>query len=137
MRRQKIKAAKEREKKKAEQLKEEARLIANADRLMTMKSGFALVLNGEVVKTRVHKKRPQLPIRDFGTYVPGNHPPPVTQVSAKPRLSEEMQLREMKAQQEIREKKKLSMPLYNKGGLQYPTQEEIQAMRNGELRRRS
>ena len=48
----------------------------------------------------------------------------------------EMQAREERAQEELREKQKLAMPLYNKGPAQLPTSADLEAYKRGELRRR-
>lgn len=139
MRGQKIRAAKEREKVKKQRLLEEARLLANAERLKNLEGGFTLVLHGvKFVPKAKHREVLKIEAkREVSEYKAGNHPPPVTVVKSRERLSEEMQAREDRAQREIKEKKKLSMPLYNKGPTQYPTTADLEAMKNGELRRRS
>ena len=55
---------------------------------------------------------------------------------ARPQLSPEMEAREQKALLEIEAKKKRTAPVYNKGGYQYLTDDMIDDMRNGTLRRR-
>jgi hypothetical protein len=106
------------------------------ERLQTLKGGFAL--NGE---TRLsikpdHYIQPKVMYRNYQGFGPVC-PDPVHVPKKQQRLSEEMQAREEIAQREIHEKKKLSMPLYNKGGPMFPTSTDLEAMKNGELRRRS
>lgn len=145
MRASKIRAQRDRERAKKEAEQEQARLDRKAEELRNRKGGFALVLKGEKIPLKSKQRTSAIMpypkvLRDTDTshlVIRSLAVDPVAVIKEQPRLSEEMQKRELQAQREIREKKKLAMPLYNKGGLQYPTQEEILAMKNGELRRRS
>lgn len=135
----KIRAQKLREKAQEEKAREAQKLKANATRLKTLNAGFTLqgYTHPDPKALLARFKAPKV-LRRVEQVVAPSTPDPVADIHT-PRLRYEGQMldRELKAQAETHEKKKLAMPLYNKGGLQYPTAEEIKAMQNGELRRRS
>lgn len=136
MRASKLKAIKAREKLKLEKMNDELKLETNAERLKSLVGGFGFAdYVPKSVKSKEYKP-PEVLRRNYVGFTPAS-PDPVHVSKQKRIYTEEEMIRELKAQAEIHEKKKLAMPLYNKGGLMYPTQEEIKAMRNGELRRRS
>lgn len=118
---------------KRKQLEDEALALArNAERLMSMQGGFAL--NG--VRRDTPKDKPKAMYRNFQGVLPAKADPVHT-----PRTKVEyhgvMQDRELAARAAIREKEKLVMPLFNKGGDQLPTESDLKDFRSGLLRRRS
>lgn len=134
MRSSKAKAAKKREQVKRQQDEEARQLAANAERLKNMKGGFSLAGYTGKPKSKEYIP-PQVMRREYVGNTPAK-PDPVYVAKARPNYSPEMLAREKAAQDEIALKKSLSMPLYNKGGNQVPTSMDLEAFRNGELRRR-
>lgn len=137
MKNSKRKAQEKREHAKKMELQHEAKLLKNEQRLKHLKGGFALHgIERPQETTRKTYSPKKVEYRNYQGLLPAS-PDPVHVDKVKPKYDEDMLAREARAQAEIHEKKKLSMPLYNKGGLMYPTPSEIEAMKNGELRRRS
>ena len=114
-------------------LQEERRLEKERKRLLSMTGGFSL--DGYVSSSKT-KAKAKVAYRNFEGRLPAK-PDPVHIAKSKAALSEEMRARELLAQEEIKLKKSLCMPLYNKGGMAYPTETDLIAFKNGELRRRS
>lgn len=136
----KARAARQRENRKRESLLEEQKAAENLQRLKGMTAGFA-----RTVRKQSHEaqfKAAKMPSYKVDTRKNVQHSTkdrfagPSTNTS-KPVLSPEMQKREDAALAQYHEMKKLVQPLYNKGGPQYPDASAIEAMKRGELRRRS
>jgi hypothetical protein len=133
----KAKAAKRREQNRKQQEIDAASVVANAERLRAMTSGFARTprsvaqeqafAQSKMPKYRVDSREVQHVEKRFVAPEP----------QPRPYLSAEMAAREEAAQERYREMKSLVQPLYNKGGPQYPDASAIEAARKGELRRRS
>lgn len=138
----KLKASRQREKQRNLQHSLDEQLDANAVRLKTMTAGFTLA-NVKIKKTNaqlLHEFRNPKILRRVEAVIAPSMPDPkadLKKLQDHLRYNSEMLVREKAAQAIIREKKKLAMPLYNKGGLQMPTSADLEAFRNGELRRRS
>jgi len=125
----KAKAAKTRAHKKLMATQEVQKLERNAERLKSMTGGFA-------IDKRQSKKEVQPVLyRNYQGFVEGS-PDPVYVAKSVPQYTEDMALREQRAQAQIKERKKLVMPLFNKGGLQLPTEADLVASKRGELKRR-
>jgi hypothetical protein len=136
MRASKLKAAKVRDKLKLEKARLDIELETNAERLKSLVGGFGFAGYVPKSKKRNEYSPPKVEYRNYVGFTPKS-PDPVHVDKEKRVYTEEEMIRELKAQQEIHEKKKLSMPLYNKGPVQWPTVTDLEAMKNGELRRRS
>ena len=117
-------------------IQEEARLEKERVRLLNLKGGFALADYKPKPKVRALQPQLQNTLRTFDGRLPAKADP-VPEYKSKDGLTESMAKRESLAQEEIKIKRSLCMPLYNKGGPQYPTATDLVAFRNGELRRRS
>ena len=113
-------------------LQEAAKLEKERQRLLNMKGGFSLAGH----KSTTKKAKVKVEYRNYQGFLPAKADP-VHVSSSKAKLSDEMLKRELAAQEEIKLKKSLCMPLYNKGGMAYPTETDLKAFKNGELRRRS
>lgn len=138
--RSKAKAALKREREKRQKEMEEAALQRKWENLTKQVGGFSR--SGEV-KAKVRSKRvePLAPIRPQSSLkvVERNKYDEYRVSSDKEvvRLSPEMQRREDAAKARYEEMKKMTIPLYNKGGYQMPTPADVEAMKQGGLRRRS
>ena len=100
---------------------DELTLKQNAERLKNMVGGFASKNSDRRGKrssllfpSPYHRETPPIPSLTL------NEP---IKPSEKPRLSPEMQLREVLAQEEIKKKRSRVAVLFNKGGLQYISDE--------------
>jgi len=129
-------AVREKNKKKAlqEQQQNEARVLA----LKNMTSGFARTKRSAEVEQKfqqakipVYERRSVVPTRSVDERFPISVVKPVQQ------LSEEMQQREAAAKERTREIQKRVDVAFNKGGLMLLSEGEMEAMKKGELRRRS
>lgn len=107
--------------------------MKNAERLKTLAGGFSF--SSHTPKTEKLKSAPVLR-RNYVGLLPAKADP-VYELKHKAVLTEEQQVRENKAQEEIRKKKALVMPVFNKGGYQLPTESDLQDFKLGLLRRRS
>lgn len=118
--RRQLKAIAEREKRSEQQAREQAELVKEAQRLRSLQGGFSRSSVGGNSKSKLLNPTPFR--RDTVSY-----PSLVSMVPTSQRerqaLSPEMELREQRAQAEIKQKQKRVAVLYNKGAYQYISDE--------------
>ena len=131
----KAKAQKLREHKRKMEEQENAALDRKMNKLRTLTGGFTLTSD---LKVRVQSKEYVPPKINYRTSIERlpRSPDPVPQAKTRKVLTPEEELREQIAQHHIKQKQARVMPLYNKGGLMVATDSEMQASRQGELKRR-
>lgn len=131
--RSKAKAARQREKARAARELEVQKLEANWERIKVTSSGIR-VSPGKVQPTGF--LAPKHFVREVVRHPSLQSAPKNVLNDMKPTLSPEMEARERAAQLEREAKKKRTAPVYNKGGYQYLTDDMIEDMKAGTLRRR-
>lgn len=129
----KAKAELKRKRLKQQQELEFLKLEKNAKRLQTLVGGFSFNAY-RPRSSKLEKPKPQY--RNYQGTLPAK-PDPVYVPKEKIVYAPDMQARENKAQQAIKEKEALVMPVYNKGGYQLPTESNLKDFKQGLLRRRS
>lgn len=135
----KAKAAKRRERLKQDQQAETQRLAKKADQLRSVTAGFGRTTRAKTIEDHYEQAKMPVyvkikPVRHVGDEADrftGRAP------QAKPILDEDMQRRDEAAHQRTHEIQKRVDIGYNKGGLMLLSESEFQAMKKGELKRRS
>jgi len=133
----KAKAQKKRDRCKFQREQEQQALAANVERLKTMTSGFART-NRTDADVRAFEQA-KMPVYAQSAVKVSHVEKRFIGPEEKPKqvLSPEMARREQQAQERYREIQKRVDIGYNKGGLMLLSEGEVEAMRRGELRRRS
>lgn len=118
--RRQLKAIAEREKRAEQRAHEEAELSREARRLKSLQAGFSRSPQGGSSKSKLLKPTPFR--RDTVSYPSLVSMVPTIQ-QERQALTPEMELREQRAQAEIKQKQKRVAVLYNKGAYQYISDE--------------
>lgn len=126
----KARAAKQRAHKKRMLETEQQNLDKEFKRLKGLTGGFALD------KRSTPKAKPVTEYRNYQGFLPPKADPVHVTTDAV-KLTDSMVERERRAQVVAKERSKLVMPVFNKGGYQLPTESDLADFKAGLLRRRS